>query len=69
MGKHEIRTSHNVELTTGDVAYIKLPEFKEDAKVKRTISLRDLVQDFKGTDVEFDFSEDGTLLGIEILAF
>ena len=69
MGKHEIHTSHHIELTTGDVAYVRLPEFDEGAKVGRTVSLRDLLKEFKGADVELDFSEDGVLLGLEILAF
>jgi uncharacterized protein YuzE len=52
----------------GDVAYLKLPEAENAGKVARTVSLRDIVTDFKGSDVELDFSEDGVLLGIEVLA-
>jgi hypothetical protein len=36
-------------------------------KVSKTVSLRELVKDYKGCDVMFDFSEDEALLGIEIL--
>jgi len=67
MGTHETTKSHRIELNTGDYVYIRVPEFNEQASIKRTIPLRDLVKDYKGADVELDFSEDGTLLSIEIL--
>ncbi|HZN09045.1 MAG TPA: DUF2283 domain-containing protein [Pyrinomonadaceae bacterium] len=67
--KHESHTSHHIEMEPGDVAYIRLPGFEEGSKVSKTVSLRDLIQDFGGgTDVELDFSEDGILMGIEIIA-
>jgi hypothetical protein len=67
--KREQNASHNIQLEDGDVAYIKLPGCEKNTKVAKTISLRELVKDFKGYDVELDFSEEGVLIGIEILAF
>lgn len=56
-------------MDVGDVAYIKLPGFEEGAKVSKTISLRDLIDGYSGgTDLELDFSPDGILIGIEVLA-
>ena len=67
--KHETHTSHHIGMELGDVAYIRLPGFEDEAKVSKTISLRDIVKDFKGsTDVELDFSDDGVLIGIEVIA-
>ncbi len=51
-----------------DVAYIELPLLTEERKVSTTIQLRDIVEDYKGCDVRLDFSKDGVLLGIEIIA-
>jgi uncharacterized protein YuzE len=36
-------------------------------KVSKTLSLREVIKDYKGCEVMLDFSEDGKLLGIEIL--
>jgi len=69
MVKQQTRKSHDIEIELGDVAYIRLPGFEKGAKVSKTVSLRDLVKDLKGPDLELDFSEDGTLMGVEILAF
>lgn len=66
--KHETNTSHDIQMDDGDVAYIRLPGFEKGVKVAKTVSLRELVNDFKGSDVELDFSADGVLMGIEILA-
>jgi uncharacterized protein YuzE len=55
-------------MESGDVAYVRMPGFEKGMKVSKTISLRELVKDLKGSDLEIDFSEDGVLLGIEILA-
>jgi hypothetical protein len=69
MVKDRTTTSHDIEMAFGDVAYIRLPGFEKGAKVSRTVSLRDLVKNLKGADIELDFSEDGILMGVEILAF
>lgn len=67
--KHESNMSHHISMDLGDVAYIKLPSFGDGAKVSRTVSLREVMKDYNGrTDVELDFSADGTLMGIEVLA-
>lgn len=66
--KDETNTSHQIQMAHGDVAYIRLPGFDRGAKVSKTISLRELVKDLKGSDLELDFSEDGVLMGVEILA-
>lgn len=66
--KDETNTSHAIQMDPGDVAYIRMPGFEKGMKVSKTISLRELVKDLKGSDLEIDFSEDGVLLGIEILA-
>lgn len=51
------------------VAYLTLPDRPEDpvGVVKRQVRLRDLIKDYVGPDLYFDFDEDNTLLGIEIL--
>lgn len=66
--KDDTTTSHDIQMDPGDVAYIRMPGFEKGMKVAKTISLRDLVKDFKGSDLEIDFSADGALMGIEILA-
>jgi len=66
--KHETNTSHHIQMNEGDVAYIRMPGFDRGSKVSKTVSLRELVKNLKGSDLELDFSEDGVLMGIEILA-
>ena len=66
--KDDISTSHDIQLEPGDVAYIRMPGFEKGMKVAKTISLRDLAKGVQGSDLEIDFSEDGVLMGIEILA-
>jgi hypothetical protein len=53
----------------GDVAYVKMPQAKQEKKVAESIMLRELIKGYKGYDIVLDFSEDNELLGIEILAF
>ena len=65
--KHETTTSHSIKLEKEDVAYIKLPEF-ESEKISKTINLKEIFKEYKGCDVMLDVSEEGILLGIEILA-
>jgi uncharacterized protein YuzE len=67
--KKEQNTSHHLQLEDGDVVYIRLPSFEKGTKVAKSVSLRELVKDYKGYDVELDFSEDGVLIGIEVLSF
>ena len=42
-------------------------EMPQQGIVKRTITLDEVVADFKGPMVNLDFNEDGLLIGIEIL--
>ena len=61
--RNETHTSNHIQMGPGDVAYIELPGFEEADKVSKTISLRDILQDFKSkTDIELDFSDDGVLM-------
>ena len=52
-----------------DVAYLRLPGHPGSAPgvVKRSVSLRELVGDYAGPDINLDFGEGNTLIGIEIV--
>jgi hypothetical protein len=52
-----------------DVAYLRLPGHPGSAPgvVKRSVSLRDLVDDYEGPDINLDFGEGNILIGIEIV--
>ena len=65
--KHTTTKSHDIEIEKEDVAYIKLPEF-ESGKIKESIKVSEIIKEYRGCDVVFDFLEDGTLAGIEIIA-
>jgi hypothetical protein len=67
--KIETHKSHEIRMEEGDVAYVKMPQAKQDKKVAKSTMLRDLMKGYKGYDIVLDFSEDDELLGIEILAF
>ena len=64
---------HNFELLVSkddaDVAYVRLPGHPGPVPgvVKRSVSLRDLIGEYEGPDLNFDFDKDNTLIGIEIL--
>jgi len=51
------------------VAYLVLPDHPGSGRVavKRNVRLRDLVGDYTGPDLFFDFDEDNVLVGVEIL--
>lgn len=51
------------------VAYLRLPGHPGTAGgvVKRTVALRELIQDYEGPDVNLDFGENNVLIGIEIV--
>jgi hypothetical protein len=54
-----------------ETAYIKLPGHSNETVigiVKKTISLDDLIDAYKGPRVILDFDENDMLIGIEILA-
>ncbi|MEZ4458327.1 MAG: DUF2283 domain-containing protein [bacterium] len=48
------------------VAYLRFSG-SGDRKVDRTVRIRDLIQEYSGPDLYLDFSEDGVLLGLEVL--
>ena len=52
-----------------DVAYLGLPGHPGFGKkiVHKTLRLRDLVGDYQGPDLYFDFGENNRLIGVEIL--
>jgi hypothetical protein len=53
-------------------AYISLPGHPEEAipgVVQRTVCLDDLIKNFTGPRVHFDFDKDNRLIGIEVLVF
>ncbi len=52
-------------------AYVYLPNFPDIDKAagcsKKTVQLIELMPDYKGPDIIFDFNEDNEIIGIEIL--
>lgn len=52
-----------------DAAYLKLPGHPGTVPgaVKKTVSLRDLLANYEGPDLMFDFDDNNVLIGIEIL--
>lgn len=52
-----------------DVAYLRLPSHPgtKPFLVKRTVSLRDLLGDYEGPDINLDFNAKNVLIGIEIV--
>lgn len=52
------------------VGYLYLPKYPKKPShgiVKKSISMSDLMKDYKGISLNFDFDEDGELIGIEIV--
>ena len=52
------------------VGYLYLPKHPKNVvfgMVKRTISINELIKDYKGISLNFDFDEDNELIGIEIV--
>lgn len=62
-----------IHLEVGDdddvVAYLTLPDHpgRSSAGVKKNIRLRDLIGDYVGPDLFFDFDDGNVLVGVEIL--
>ena len=53
-----------------DVGYLKLPAHPgagTTGAVKKTIRLSDLIENYKGADINLDFDDAGELIGVEIL--
>lgn len=53
----------------GDVGYVSLPDHPgaKPGVVKKSVQLRDLLPDYAGPDLVFDFDKEGKLIGIEII--
>lgn len=52
------------------VAYLYLPKHPKKTilgSVKRSVSIFELIENYKGIPVNLDFNEDNELIGIEIL--
>ena len=65
-GKFELSVSAEDE----KVAYLSLPSHPAgivSGVVKKTLSLRELIENYRGADLYFDFDEENRLIGIEIL--
>ena len=61
-----------LKVSKGDelVGYLYLPKHPKKVVpgiVKKTISMNDLIKDYKGIPLFFDFDEVGELIGIEIV--
>lgn len=61
-----------LELSKNDdqVGYLYLPKHPKSVVygiVKKTISVNELIQGYKGIPLNFDFDKDGDLIGIEIV--
>jgi hypothetical protein len=61
----ELRISADDE----DVVYLKLPDHPGGVPgiVKKTVRLHDVLGDYSGPDLYFDFDENNMLIGVEIL--
>jgi hypothetical protein len=64
-GGYELEVSED----DSDVAYLKLPGHPGMVAgcVKRSVSLRELVGDYTGPDIHFEFGEGNVLIGIELV--
>lgn len=64
--RFELRVSED----EGDVAYLRLPGHPGTVPgvVRKTVSLRELLPEYLGPDINLDFNEGDSLIGIEIIA-
>lgn len=67
--------NNKIELhSSGDdpkVAYVSLPEHPgrgQGGIVKKVVQLYEVIDGYKGAQINLDFDKDGVLIGIEILA-
>ena len=61
-----------LKVSKGDegVAYLYLPKHQKKLTsgiVDKTIPITDLIENYKGVSLYFDFDKDGEIIGIEIL--
>jgi hypothetical protein len=66
---HDREFEFKVSEDDKDVAYLKLPGHPGTIPgvVKRSVSLRELLGDYAGPDIYFNFGEGNVLIGIEIV--
>lgn len=50
-----------------EVAYLRFSNLDETRVVGKTISLRDLIRNYNGPDIFFDFDREENLIGLEFL--
>lgn len=53
-----------------EVGYLFLPKHPRNSAsgiVKKTIAMSDLLKEYKGVPIYFDFDQEGELIGIEIV--
>ena len=64
-GKFELELHNNKH----ELAYLKLPSYPLGgySKVSRSFRLFDILGEYKGPDVVFDFDPDEILVGIEVI--
>ena len=55
--------------SSGKVAYLYLPTSMDERIVTRNVKLHELLEDFKGPEVIFDFDKEKKLIGIEVLLY
>ena len=53
--------------SSGKAGYLYLPTLIDERVVSRNVKLHELLEDFKGPEVIFDFDKDNNLIGIEVL--
>jgi uncharacterized protein YuzE len=61
-----------LKVSRGDegVAYLYLPKHPKELTpgiVSKTVAITDLIENYKGVSLYFDFDKDGEIIGIEIL--
>ncbi|MEZ4300254.1 MAG: hypothetical protein R3B70_35230 [Polyangiaceae bacterium] len=56
-----------LDITGPTTAYLKLPTYPDALKFARSVPLNDLIGAYDGPYVVFDFDQQGTLVGIEVV--
>lgn len=69
MSEQESKLRLEISPDDEEVAYLRLPSHPGSTQgvVARTLSLRDLIGDYTGPDLNFDFDKDNVLIGVEVL--
>ncbi len=69
---NDVKIKIKMEDVYSDTAYIALPGYPDPVRsgvVAKTIPMETLIANFHGPRVNFDFNEEGLLIGIEILVY